>query len=386
MSTRKKPINKTISKTISKRKTRRINKDNDNVDSGTSINFYNLRYSGTKLLPRTSILVYIYKNHYEYIKLKESRDKENKQPFTLGDFFKIGNVFDNIGTSKEINIDTSLQGKTSLYKFIADSVYSTQLSFFEPNNNIKSIVDYINRFKYQVGKDLPRNNVKLNGQQINGEELAEMDNYYLRTDKYVNLLLEKYHKIYKKINYNKINIILTVTTQNILNAMVNVIILDLTSRFSKDFNILFIGSNLGLDIEISPWREQAIWSFSSNMLISNIGEINPEFPCGKIEYKLLIDIKNKTFEFSDFKISYNLNTCETYNEQNEIVNTSGSSTEEGRLRKFLNNNKESLIYGIPPAIAAAGIFSTPFILGILGGNKKKYRRTKKNTRLLYKRK
>ena len=67
MSTRKTKINKI------KQKTKTVKNTNSPIlpksDSGTSINYYNLRYSGTKLLPRTSILIYIYKNHFDYIKL-----------------------------------------------------------------------------------------------------------------------------------------------------------------------------------------------------------------------------------------------------------------------------------------------------------------------------
>lgn len=373
MSTKRKPINKLIKyKENDKNKT----KKRKYMDQ-KSIGYYNLRYTGTKLLPRTSILIDIYKNHYDYIKLKELRERENKPPFDFNDFFKVGTLFDKIGKEKEVNINTGLKNKTNLYKFISDCIYSTQLSFFEPEKNVKSMIHFINKFKYQVGKDLPRNQVKINGVPINSEEIANLENYYLRTDTYINLLLEKYYQIDKKIDYNKINLFLTVTTQNILNAMVNVIILELTTRFTREFSILFVGSNLGLDIEIDSSKEQATWFFSSNVLISNIGEISPEFPCGKIQYKLVLDIKKRTFYFSEFNFSYNLNNCETYNDKNLMI-TENDTSNENTKNKFMNINKNVLLYGIPSAIAAAGVISTPFILGALGGKKRK--RTNKTKR------
>lgn len=373
MSTKRKFINKLI-----KNKESGKNKTKKKKIIGSSIDYYNLRYSGTKLLPRTSILIYIYKNHYDYLKLRELREKENKAPFSLSNFFKLENFLDNIGKEKEVNVNVTIKGKYNLYKFISDCVYSTQLSFFEPDKNVKSIINYINRFKYQVGKDLPRNKVKINDVNIDSTEFANIENYYARTDKYVNLLLEKYYKIDKKIDYNKINLFLTITTQNILNAMVNLIISDLTSRFSKDFSILIVGADLGLDIVITQLKEHAIWNFSSNILISNIGEISPEFPCGKIQYKLLLDIKKRTFEFLEFKFSYDLNNCQTYNDNNKIIEQSNIQNESSPKTRLMDMkfNNETLLYGIPTAISAAGIISTPFILGVLGGNKK---RKRKNT-------
>ena len=164
--------------------------------------------------------------------------------------------------------------------------------------------------------------------------------------------------------------------------MVNVIIQYLTNKFSKEFSILFVGANLGLDIEINSLKEQATWFFSSNVLISNTGEISPEFPCGKIDYKLIIDVKNRTYRFDEFNFSYNLNNCDTYNDPKDIISNSNSSNETTSQNKFLRVNKETLLYGIPAAIATAGIASTPFILGILGGkrNRKSKRMRKKQRR------
>jgi hypothetical protein len=108
------------------------------------------------------------------------------------------------------------------------------------------------------------------------------------------------------------------------------------------------------------------------------GEMDPEFPCGALEFKLLFDLKENIFKFTSFKLNYNVNNCGP-----EIVNQ-GNNQGQGQEPK-----KDSLLkweYALPAGVGAAGLVATPFLLGVFGGkikrNLRKIRKTRKIRKLI----
>jgi hypothetical protein len=119
--------------------------------------------------------------------------------------------------------------------------------------------------------------------------------------------------------------------------------------------------------------------FKSQIVMSRDGgEMDPEYPCGTLEFKLLFDLKANIFKFTSFKFSYNINKCgpEIQNQGNNQGEGQGSEQEP---------QKDSLLkweYALPAGVGAAGLVATPFLLGVFGGKiKKNLRKTKKTKKL-----
>jgi hypothetical protein len=118
--------------------------------------------------------------------------------------------------------------------------------------------------------------------------------------------------------------------------------------------------------------------FKSQIIMSRDGEgMDPEYPCGTLEFKLLFDLKANIFKFTSFKLNYNINNCgpEIENQGNNQGNNEGQGPEpeKGSLVKWE--------YALPAGVGAAGLVATPFLLAAFGGkmkrNFRKIRKTKK---------
>jgi hypothetical protein len=109
--------------------------------------------------------------------------------------------------------------------------------------------------------------------------------------------------------------------------------------------------------------------FKSQLIISRDGEpMDPEYPCGDIDFSFYIDILHNKYELKKFILSYDINKCgpEIPNQQEDVPDN-------------INENKSNLKleYIIPAGITTAGIIATPFLIGSLGG-KTKIKKTRKN--------
>ena len=119
--------------------------------------------------------------------------------------------------------------------------------------------------------------------------------------------------------------------------------------------------------------------------MSRDGEgMDPEYPCGTLEFKLLFDLKANIFKFTSFKLNYNINNCGP-----EIVNQGNN---QGQGQGEGQEKKDSLIkweYALPAGVGAAGLVATPFLLAAFGGKikrtprkiKKTLKKTKKTKKL-----
>ena len=67
--------------------------------------------------------------------------------------------------------------------------------------------------KYQIGKDIKRTDIMLNGKEYSSAYFHKNDDYYKTADQYCQLLVDKYSKFDNTINYDNINKILCLTCQ-----------------------------------------------------------------------------------------------------------------------------------------------------------------------------
>jgi hypothetical protein len=356
MKNREKNIN-TRKKFIAKMKSKNKNNTKKMRSSIVPINYYSNVYKNTQFLPKTQIINYLFSGYKLY-----KNEKNDKTPaLTLKDCFIIDNDSFPRGLKKG-TIDASLKmnPKTPLDKLISYCFYLKQPYIFERKN--EDNVNGITIIKQQIGKDIKRSNRTINGKLYDSLYYNQFgENVHAADVFYQNIIDQFISANHKNVNLNMVNKFALLSCQNIFNLITDLITIKLNEILSPETNSVFrpdkftniIINNNQLSIEIG---------LTSKLIISRNEEpINPEYPCGNLEMLLYIDLLHNKYELKTLKLTYDINKCgpDEPNEQYDKI-------------------KYKPEYVIPGGILTAGIVATPFLLGVLGGKRKKYnRRTKK---------
>jgi hypothetical protein len=115
------------------------------------------------------------------------------------------------------------------------------------------------------------------------------------------------------------------------------------------------------------------FNFKCQLIITRDGgPLDPEYPCGFMEFILFIDILNNNYELKKFKFDYDIDKCgpEILPIQNEDIQKPIKSSLKSNLR---SNLKPEIV--VPAAVVTAGIIATPILLATLGGKTKKRNKT-----------
>jgi hypothetical protein len=295
----------------------------DNNDSSSTISTittidYNTQFKGTELLPDTEIIQYIINNYNNYIVQKNSMDKQNKIVLNLKDCFDFNNKLDTTN-NKQFTFRGEVNGNTKqweLDKLISYIFYMTMSSTFKPTDSTitEDKSTYSNRIikelKYQIGKDVRRDNRLINGKEYKAEYfLDETKTNYQITDMFYTILMDAYTTSNSKININTINLFGLLSCQNIFNLITDLIVIQVNSMIHPETSAVMNASK-NVTIEITPTKELVRFSFQSLLIVSEDMMLDPEKTCGNIKFVLEIDLKNKTYKFAELFISYNVMTCE----------------------------------------------------------------------------
>jgi hypothetical protein len=346
------------------------NKTNLNKSKKTII-IYNPyeKYKNTKLIPKTSIITYMFSGYKEYLTYKEKCDKEKRNTLNLDDCFIINKDAMPVGLRKnEINLSLKMNPKLPLYKFLTYCFYSTQSSIF--NSDINNAISTI---KFQVGKDIKRSDRTINGKSYPGSFYNE-DNYYSDTDLFYQNIID-YMKLYhNKINLNIVNKIALLSCQNMFNFMSNLISLKLLEILKPEINAIF-RPNKQVNITITKNEISMELYLKCQLIMSRDQEpIDPEYPCGNLEFNLYFDLLKNRYELKNFILDYDIDKCGPEIQKEPIA----ENVENGEL----NNQQKSKMkkYILPVGLATAGIIAMPFLLPLLGGKTKKNKTKKNKTR------
>jgi hypothetical protein len=342
----------------------------------TQVSYYNKKFKDSQLLPYTNILSYIKTNFNEYYNLKNKLKSEgNDKIITLDDCFDVKNKF-KIG-EREYTFDSPINGNPSmpLEKLIAYSYYTKSASMFIDKNKI----EFLKLLKYQIGKDIRRQDRTINGKEYKSSLYSDVNktNYNI-TDMFYQTLIDDFYNANanKQIDYNTVNKIGLLSSQNMYNLITDLISVKLSEITYPEVNSVFRPSKVE-NIIINSEKTTMEYVFESSIIMSRDGGgLDPEYPCGKLSFKLLFDFKANTFNFTSFKLSYNINKCgpEVENQGNE---NRGQGTGEEK-----KNSSIKWEYAAPAGIGMAGLVATPFLLGVFGGKiKRKPRKISKTKKV-----
>ena len=361
-------INKNKNK--NKNKTTKVNRNVKTSPNKTTqkFSYYDKYFTNTPIIPSTQITNYMkkyYKNFkkiYDYYENKKGDEIIN--PITdPNSYFDFGVIKEHPG-AKRVSFDTPIYGNPdmSLDKLIANAFYIKSRSAFENN-------EYLETLKYQLGKDLGRGDRTINGIHYNKSYFSDnTKNYYQYSDIFYKILISFFQSNGGIIDYNTINKIALLSCQNMHNFITDIVTIKLKQLLNPEDNAIFSHTK-SEKITILPKQKTIEFFFNSQLIISrdrlNGQFMDPEYPCGNLEFILLFDFDNNTFRFTKFKLDYDLNKCGP--ESNFSDNTT-------------NNKNIDVKYAIPVSLGVTGLATIPFILGALGGKRKtrKIRKTRNN--------
>ena len=179
----------------------------------------------------------------------------------------------------------------------------------------------------------------------------------------------------KQMDYDIINKIMLLSSQNMYNLITDLISVKLSEITYPEMNSVFRPTKIE-NIIINNEQTTMEYVFESKIIMSRDGGmLEPEYPCGMLSFKLLFDLKANTFKFTSFKLSYNINKC------GPEIETSNENASNEQKREPAAKWE----YALPAGIGMSGLIAAPFLLGVLGGKKRTKQKTKQKTKKRIKR-
>jgi hypothetical protein len=349
-----------------------------------SYRYYYNNCKGTDIIPVSSIINYMKQHYDEFQNESIQKQQEGKDIVYLDDLFDFKDAL--IPGLRQFTFDSPVDGKNfSLDRIIGYLFCFKTRSTFIDSDKPTDQHKYLERLKYQMGKDIKRIDTTINGKEYPGTiYFKEGDNdqeksYYNAVDKYYQLLINYFYKI-DKIDYNIINKIALLSCQNIWNFLTVDLFNTKLNYIIKPEMGTINGGEKNINIIIKKHAITMQFNFDSKLIISRNWEqgegMDPEYPCGVLSFKFLIDFTNNTFKFIKLKFEYNLDNCgppinNNANGPNDANGANGANGENGA-----NGSNIKLQYAIPVALGVGAAIATPLLLGALGG--KKNTKMKKN--------
>jgi hypothetical protein len=332
--------------------------------------YYDLYFKNTHYIPITNIIKYMKINFNQFLQYKIQKEKENKYALSLEDCFQIspdlftGNSLCDIDTSLLMNPNMSLD------KLISYIFYLKSEQFFINNKNeVTSLKEFLNFLKYQMGKDIRRDDRTINNIEYNRNLFSDLSktNYQI-TDMFYDIIL-KYIHLY---DYNIVNKIGLLSCQNMFGFITDIITIKILDIISPETNSVF-RPDKNMKITINKNECNFEYYFKSQLIISREGLLDPEYPCGNLEFNMVIDLIHNTYKLSSFILNYDLNKCGNPSINNQNNNNNQNQNNQNNQNITTVNKNKYLLPAI--GLGIGGILSVPFLLG--GGGRKKKKKNKK---------
>ena len=363
--------------------TRKLRNDTNNINIRNKAIISNYEtdiiQQNPQKLPTTEFVEYT-KNLYEpFVLEKDEKKRLNQHEIELSDIFSIPS--DLLKPEKIANIVTSFKqnASMSLDKFIAYSLLFKSFENFE-NNGINKGQLKMSAFKNQVGKDVSRVNVKING--VDPKGIIVPDNNYKTADNFNLYIMREMAKNQLLINQNMIIKIDAIMCQDLFNFISQTISLYISNKVSPE-SATEVSAKKNIEIILTNEEQSIIFYFNTRLMISHNKMYDPEYLCGDYSFKLKVDLKNNTYALNDFNLSYNVDDCiPPSDNDNQSPDNDNDMPNQSKFSKFKDNaynlvsNNPTAVSGVATTGLLSGTALALFLTGILGGKRKQRKQQK----------
>ena len=342
-------------------KNKSFRKKNTFSFNSVPIKYYSLNYKNTKTIPQTQIINFLILNFKDFLQYKALCDALNTYALNFDECFQVSpDDFPKGLRKNNIELSLKMNTKTPLDKLIAYCFYIKQPNIF---NNSKNMI--LDTLKYQIGKDVSRDERYINGKLYSQEYYLKMsENNYQIADLFYQNIIDYLFKFNKQIDLNIVNKIALLSCQNVYGLITDLITIQINKMLEPEVNTVFRPEKF-INIQINANQISMEFNFKSQLLITRDGgALDPEYPCGNMEFIFFVDILNNTYELKKFTFEYDIDKCGP-----EIVATQNQDDQKP-TESYL---KPEIV--VPAAAVTAGIIATPILLATLGGKTKKRNKT-----------
>ena len=372
-------INTTNKNTTRKLRNNTDNTDNTDIRNKAIISNYekDIIEQNPQKLPITEFVDYTKSLYEPFVNEKEEKKRLNQNEIDLSDIFSIPSEL--LKPEKIANIVTSFKQNPSmtLDKFIAYSLLFKSFDNFEANGINKGKLK-ISNFKDQVGKDVSRVDVKINGVEL-PENIIVPDNNYKTADNFNLYIMREMAKNQLLIQQNTIIKIDAIMCQDVFNFISQTISLYISNKVSPE-TATEVSAKKNIEIILTNEEQSIIFNFNTRLMISYNKIYDPEYLCGKYSFKLKVDLKNNTYTLNDFNLSYNVDDCNP-DGKNETANGIPNQSKDSQFKDNAYNavaNNPKAIAGVATTGILSGTTLALLLTGILGGKIQEKEKGKRN--------
>jgi hypothetical protein len=238
-------INKTNNKTRRQRKKsnktmKQANTNTPKIVNSNNAKYYTKYYTNTHLLPFSSIINYI-NNNYDSFNNLSSNSNTDTIINSFSFYFNVNNDFLNENKSDAIDTPIQKNAQMDLNKLLAYALYIKSKRFFQLNNKLN-----IEDLKYQIGKDVSRIDIFINGDLYKNpyieEDTEQLITNFQKADHFNLTLVDYFNDFSKKIDYNQKNQVGIACCQNLFNLVTDQINLALMYAIQPEICVFLNGN------------------------------------------------------------------------------------------------------------------------------------------------
>jgi len=369
----------------SNNQTRKLRNNTDIRNKAIISNYEkNIIEQNPQQLPSTEFIEYIKTLYEPFVTEQEEKRRLKQHEIELTDIFYIPPEL--LKPEKKDNIVAASfeQNKSmSLDKFIAYTLLFKSFSNFE-NDGINKGKLKMSDFKNQVGKDVSRVNVKINGVDL-PEGIVVPDENRKTADNFNLYIMREMAKNQLLINQNMIIKIDALMCQDIFNFITQTITMYVSNKISPELAVDNAATK-NIEIILTNKEQYIIFNYNARLVLTYNQLIDADRVCGDYSFKLKVDLKNNKYTLNDFNLSYNFDDCPVPQGLDEYSNNDIPTQSQGQNQSKLSQLKDNaynLVSNNPTAVAGvattgllSGTALALFLTGILGGKRKNRKQQK----------
>uniref|UniRef100_A0A6C0LJ91 Uncharacterized protein n=1 Tax=viral metagenome TaxID=1070528 RepID=A0A6C0LJ91_9ZZZZ len=341
-----------------------------------AVNKYNLHFKGTDKIPITKIIKYV---KQEILDNQSPSSDHNHPSHMLTNWFDTQPLERQLKKSKnkpKFTLNITLNPlKDTLDKLLSYTLINSNSFINLIEKHKKNITEEMiaKQMKENLNADLSRNydHLTINNNEFKKTGIIgdppdkENAPFMFYPDIFYSSLAAIYMKNKMNIDYNNINRMSIIFTQAFLINTTRFVLQHISKTFEPE-SIMGLSTLVNDNyIEIDKNTQKMTTHYASKIMMSEDGFFDPDNVAGVIDYVFVCDLLKNTYQLS-VVLKYDKNG---YDDSKDEFNPKSASFSKQKTRMFPNNVSTNLL--IATGISTAGVITTPFLLGLLGGNKKK---------------